>query len=277
MKDTSLDAEMAARLVRSEEYFADVLARDSWRPRETRQHAALALVDKISDTSRALFLAAMFAASVCPDSKCGWVLRVHHVRNSWDLQLFCDNKDCDQVDLAALNIELKPEGAPPHFSYAPRERWLKLLEDGVISETGTDSLILPAKACGRGTCRDCKHLRYRDSPVLPQVAVAANGSPVVVLTDRSGSVDKIWDTELSGYRVHGVDVLRIADGLARLATTLDAVWETMSGTDRRIVANAVTALWLRTPIGDFHRLAAIPAFRRIVPAQFLLETANRRR
>jgi hypothetical protein len=276
MNETTLDTGIVARLERSEEYFAELLARGSWRPRETRQQVAVALVDKVSDTSRALFLQAIFGVSVCPEPTCERVLRVHHVRKSWDLQLFCDNEDCDQHDLAALNIELKPEGAPPHFSFAPRERWLELLSDGVISKTGTVRLFMPAKTCRKGTCQDCEHLTYRDSPVLPQVAVAANGSPVLVLTDMSGSVDQIWDTERHGYRVHGVDVLRIADGLASLAAALDAAGETMSATDRRIVANAVTALWMRTPIADFHRLAGLTALREIVSAGSIEKAANRR-
>jgi len=265
----TLDAAAEARLVHSESYLVDILASGTWRPTESRQQTALALLDYLSDEPRSLAVQALFGVGACPEPGCGSVLRVHHVRNSWDLQLFCGQPCCKQYDTSALNIELKPAGAPPHYSYAPRTRWEELMESGDLKKVSSGSLALPDEDCGRGTCSNCEHLRYCNSPVLPQVVVAANGSPTVVLTDREGTADQIWDTQRHGYSIDGVNVRLISDGLIALGQAYATTLRHLDPQSVRILASAATALWMRTPAKVFRRLSANEDFKQLIPAPFI--------
>lgn len=237
---------------------------NGWKPYEVHQQSALALMDLASEPTREAFLSALFGVSAkCPG---GHVARIHKISNGWDLQLWCAHDGCEWFDAAILNVELKPWGAPVHYSRADRSVWDERKKQGFLIVD--DSTPQPGADCFGGTCADHLHSSYRGHPTLPQVVVwPDDGVPRLLVTDHPGDLNQIYGTRGWGYEIARVAVRRIPDGLDAVSRSL--VLAELSEVDARLVSLAVTGLWMRTMPQDFIHLTGVPELRSHIPVGLL--------
>jgi hypothetical protein len=251
---TALDDSSVVRRVADLEQVFRASASTGWKPQEVKQQSALAMLQHLSDSMRHIAFMSLFDRSAC--GECGEVAQIQQIARGWDLQLWCSTPTCSYFDLSLLNIELKPWGAPPHYSVAGLDVWRRRVsEESLVVVT---NMHFPTEQCSISGCTvDCLHSSYRSKPTLPQVIAAdPDGVDKLVLTDLPGDLSKVFGTRGWGYEIHGAEIRHIAEGIVRLTDALVpfAHDEKADAWDRRLLTLGVTALWVRTPPDEFRQL-----------------------